>query len=60
MKRLDEFLAARGITAGDDDHATSLEAWDSAICAAMGALIDRNAHSEALVIARLRSWEDEP
>jgi hypothetical protein len=60
MKRLDEFLAARGITPGDDDHAASLEAWDSAICAAMGALIDRGAHSEALVIARLRSWEDEP
>ena len=60
MKRLDEFLAARAITEGDDDHATSVAAWDSAICAAMDFLIDRGAHSEALVIARLRSWEEDP
>jgi hypothetical protein len=60
MKRLDEFLAARAITEGYDGHAAALEAWDSAICAAMQELIDRGAHSEALVIARLRSWEEEP
>jgi hypothetical protein len=60
MKRLDEFLAARGIIPGDDDHTTSLEAWDSAICAAMGYLIEESKYSEALVIARLRSWEEEP
>ena len=60
MKRLDEFLAARGIIPGDDDHATSLEAWDSAICAAIGYLIEDSKYSEALVIARLRSWEEEP
>jgi hypothetical protein len=60
MKRLDEFLAARGIYQGDDDHAASVAAWDSAICAAMDTLIDRGSHGEALVIARLRSWEEEP
>jgi hypothetical protein len=60
MKALDEFLAARGLYQGDDDHTTSLEAWDSAICAAMGYLIEEGKYGEALVIARLRSWEDEP
>jgi hypothetical protein len=60
MKRLDEFLAARGLYQGDDDHAASVAAWDSAICAAMGCLIEESKYGEALVIARLRSWEEEP